>query len=944
MKMSVTLRQHFWKTKLCPLHMENRCKEGNNCDYAHSIEDLRSIPDLKRTKLCYKLLKGEKCFNKKCNYAHNQDELKSAQNLFAYKSSMCKFVANKTCLNGSTCRFAHSIDELRVPRIPEILLEKNNTELGGDNYVTTYVDNGIMNEALGSGNRCKGGGSNRGTNRSGIRNGNRGSNRNGNRNGNGSNITGCSIGSERGIGNGNGTGIESGNGNFSRNFDSLLNDFNAMHVKSNEQGYKNRSTNGDSNQHAYGNFAVNHRDERKRKEKNRNRNKERQQKIKNISYDHSSEKSTNKEGVMANNSVVSSSKKGENGRSKSFDSNTTISSSLNCAEEDKTNKMNEVCGSITFEKVDMNQCYGKTEESLSEGLAHKENVNGAYNRDHCSGAGDYEKCKEQSDIYCATLNGEQNDTQNGKKCATRTDAKHDVGNNNKAKAIHKNRSRKRNGTKGSIEEKSKNNSNILVNTNCVNNNEHYANVSENQYSYIDHDYDYDCNYNYNYNYGYANPLVYNKMMQMKLNAYNPYMNYKQANNNVVKNDTISNPYYPFMKQNDHVMYNHQNNMSYVLPPNYYANYLYYYTNPCNYTQFNVLEQTNNATAAAGVNCQGDLKKDAPFGEEAGEVGEEVGEEEIGEDEMGEEFGEEEIEEDEVGEEFGEEELGEDEVAEEDEVRGDYSVDVGEDDEVCRVEDGEREKKSVHVRRHGEDEKEQNEHDETTSNRKNVLSDETNYERIPMDNYFDYDVVELKREQDCREENKNTCIKNISHKNANDNIRKENGLNTNKGEQFDAEKTHPKNGNSQRKENNKQHKKKISKLVSLNNQRKNCSKGSHENYHENVNNKKRDNGNVPNSAITQNCPIGQNGLHLKHQMSPSSVYSYIHNATNAQNMNCEKKFMNPSANPMDMYLNNPYYMNQLANEQMVYNLNNRNYGYYYCPYLPPPAYNDEVYLN
>lgn len=141
--MSVLLRQHFWKTKMCPLYLENRCKEGDNCDYAHSVEDLRTIPDLRRTKLCHKLLKGDKCFNKKCNYAHTQEELKSAQNLFAYKSSMCKFIGTNNCLNGSTCRFAHFVEELRVPRAPEILLEQNNSQM--DIHNCTDINNATNN-------------------------------------------------------------------------------------------------------------------------------------------------------------------------------------------------------------------------------------------------------------------------------------------------------------------------------------------------------------------------------------------------------------------------------------------------------------------------------------------------------------------------------------------------------------------------------------------------------------------------------------------------------------------------------------------------------------------------------------------------------------------------------------------------------------------------------
>ncbi|EAA19072.1 hypothetical protein [Plasmodium yoelii yoelii] len=96
-------------------------------------------------------------------------------------------------------------------------------------------------------------------------------------------------------------------------------------------------------------------------------------------------------------------------------------------------------------------------------------------------------------------------------------------------------------------------------------------------------------------------------------------------------------------------------------------------------------------------------------------------------------------------------------------------------------------------------------------------------------------------------------------------------------------------------------------------------------------------------VNDNVLNEQNRNCIKTQSTSSSVYSYMVNANNMQNMNYDKNLINPSVPSMEMYHNNPCHMNELNNEQMIYNLNNRNIGYYYYPYIPT-TYNDEVYLN
>eukprot|EP00922_Rhytidocystis_sp_ex-Travisia-forbesii_P072377 GHVS01107908.1.p1 GENE.GHVS01107908.1~~GHVS01107908.1.p1 ORF type:complete len:512 (+),score=65.40 GHVS01107908.1:485-2020(+) len=111
--MPYNLKQHFRKTKLCPMFLEGHCASGEHCDYAHCVEELRVIPDLRRTKLCPKSIKGYRCSDENCSFAHNPTELRACDNLWAYKTSLCSFHLRSRCLNGTQCRFAHDASELR---------------------------------------------------------------------------------------------------------------------------------------------------------------------------------------------------------------------------------------------------------------------------------------------------------------------------------------------------------------------------------------------------------------------------------------------------------------------------------------------------------------------------------------------------------------------------------------------------------------------------------------------------------------------------------------------------------------------------------------------------------------------------------------------------------------------------------------------------------------
>ena len=73
-------RALFQKTKMCKFFILGTCSKGSvDCSYAHAAADLRTVPDLSRTKLCGTLIKTGVCdewMRGRCLYAHNREELR----------------------------------------------------------------------------------------------------------------------------------------------------------------------------------------------------------------------------------------------------------------------------------------------------------------------------------------------------------------------------------------------------------------------------------------------------------------------------------------------------------------------------------------------------------------------------------------------------------------------------------------------------------------------------------------------------------------------------------------------------------------------------------------------------------------------------------------------------------------------------------------------------
>jgi len=70
-------QNQFRKTVICRFFLSNACKKGAKCTFAHSVEELQEVPDLRKTALC-KLWKRGLCSlsGDRCHFAHSKRELR----------------------------------------------------------------------------------------------------------------------------------------------------------------------------------------------------------------------------------------------------------------------------------------------------------------------------------------------------------------------------------------------------------------------------------------------------------------------------------------------------------------------------------------------------------------------------------------------------------------------------------------------------------------------------------------------------------------------------------------------------------------------------------------------------------------------------------------------------------------------------------------------------
>jgi hypothetical protein len=101
------------KTKMCHFFERGKCA-SNDCRYAHSQSELRTQPNLEKTKLCKTFAQDGYCnAGENCGFAHGEAELKVTEGI--YKTQMCHFFERGRCLKGDRCNHAHGKEDLRFP-------------------------------------------------------------------------------------------------------------------------------------------------------------------------------------------------------------------------------------------------------------------------------------------------------------------------------------------------------------------------------------------------------------------------------------------------------------------------------------------------------------------------------------------------------------------------------------------------------------------------------------------------------------------------------------------------------------------------------------------------------------------------------------------------------------------------------------------------------------
>mmetsp|Transcript_2722 Transcript_2722/g.4597 ORF Transcript_2722/g.4597 Transcript_2722/m.4597 type:complete len:249 (-) Transcript_2722:61-807(-) len=111
-KMFRTRRQQFLRTQFCTFYQQGRCLRGDKCTFAHTIEQVRDMPDLRKTTLCQAWM-WRSCPLPKdmCAFAHGRADLRTTEAF--WRTSLCKMHMRGKCQQGDNCRYAHGPEELR---------------------------------------------------------------------------------------------------------------------------------------------------------------------------------------------------------------------------------------------------------------------------------------------------------------------------------------------------------------------------------------------------------------------------------------------------------------------------------------------------------------------------------------------------------------------------------------------------------------------------------------------------------------------------------------------------------------------------------------------------------------------------------------------------------------------------------------------------------------
>lgn len=126
----------FLKTKMCP-RLET-CPLGKNCSFAHSLSELRPLPEFRKTAICYNYRRG-KCVDFGCRFAHGDEDMMGYIPPPSIQTrKICPYFLVGSC-NNPKCANAHMQSRRGASRLKTFLIALRNALSGSRGEGTSVL-------------------------------------------------------------------------------------------------------------------------------------------------------------------------------------------------------------------------------------------------------------------------------------------------------------------------------------------------------------------------------------------------------------------------------------------------------------------------------------------------------------------------------------------------------------------------------------------------------------------------------------------------------------------------------------------------------------------------------------------------------------------------------------------------------------------------------------
>mmetsp|Transcript_80537 Transcript_80537/g.249884 ORF Transcript_80537/g.249884 Transcript_80537/m.249884 type:complete len:382 (+) Transcript_80537:86-1231(+) len=111
----------FRKTVICRFYLADACKKGSKCTFAHSVDELQEVPDLKKTALCKMWKRGNCALSAdRCPFAHTKRELRVSPAFADLSASKRTGAGARSPPNSVSTRCPESADGSQSSRSPQV--------------------------------------------------------------------------------------------------------------------------------------------------------------------------------------------------------------------------------------------------------------------------------------------------------------------------------------------------------------------------------------------------------------------------------------------------------------------------------------------------------------------------------------------------------------------------------------------------------------------------------------------------------------------------------------------------------------------------------------------------------------------------------------------------------------------------------------------------------